>query len=679
MHKKVIMRLTLLLIIVISVSAVTVYAADDDLYKNLEETAQQSKDDYFIKYRDHYGIDTEEMSIFKDTGSVVFKNLYSFNFFLQKLLATLTIAVFSFSLSADISPIFAEIIEPFIIAMKSSLWDSLAVYAIAFAAFLLLLKMAQRRMIQALSSFIGIVLIVVMAFIFYAYPIQMLKAVDTVTCGVSDAVMEGPYKTTVGGNASDAKGKASSLCWNLFVHKSWQVLEFGNISTAKKYEADILKLEPDSEERKELIKQLAESEGLFSKSFGYQLSRLATSVILFLFNILLMAVILIFAVLIIGFRLLLLVYLLLGVFVFLASLLPNFGLILVQRWGMRIVSISFTRVIIVFFLSVTLILMDVIYKFVDEYGLLIIMFLMFVATVALWLERHRILELFYMYNSTGGQMPQMLNKGIEADWNIMSAARTTKQKVQNQDFNQIGEKLKVPGQYLKTKGEQLIAFKDSKVEQAGNFRQNVKENVVSSKEVLENQYSYLKSKAGAYDSFVNRTEKVRASGAGNFDTKDIIKMTQLMNRINKQGLSTNDIVYDGKDFSLRTEEKVKRPQSLGSVTMEKAADLAGKVRTPKKVKLEEYKTTFGEEKGEELYYNMVEKYGKGVVDSVSPSVEQNNQKGKDTISKTKVEKDKKLNYAEVIKQLQKKSEEQKQKKQPESVKLRKGDKQHGKQ
>lgn len=676
MHKKLMIILPLLLILIIASSAVIVYAEDSDLYKNLDETAQESGDDYFVNYRDNYELDTQEISFFKDAKIVMPDMFSNLIFFFQKGLATLTISIFSFAFSTNIVEVLGGFIEPFILAMKASLWDELSTYAIAFAAFVMLLKMAQNRTSQALSSLIGVVLIIAMAFMFYAYPIQMLRGIDNVTNCISDAVMEGPYKASVGGNATDAKGKASALCWNLLVHKPWQVLEFGSVKTAQKYEADILKLDPSSEERKELIEKLAESEGLFSKSSGFQYTRLTTAMVVFLFNILLMIVLIAFSALIIGYRLLMLIYLALGIFVFLIALLPYYGIFTIRKWGMRVISISFTRVMIVFFLSITLVFMDVVYKFIDEYGLFMVLFIIIVLVTSIWFERYRLLDLLSAYRTTENQLQQNMNNSLETDYNSIENMRNLRRKAlkvmeninkdglkskseSNEKSSQTENKsndskvMRVKGSDTKasakdnTKGEQTSEKLQKSAENMKTASQDMSMYFKSAEALLQKQYEYSKTKAeeGAdkkesveYDDFVKRTDQVRSKGLGNFDNRDISNVANIMRKTVDRGGKVSDVVSDGKSIYREKQKNVNRPQSLNEVRNNfdsPEASNKNKSQAKKLKGIEYFKSNFGDEQGEEIYENLVEKYGKNKIKNYRPFYNNNG----------------KQSFAQVVKQL----------------------------
>ncbi|MFV0518353.1 MAG: CD3337/EF1877 family mobilome membrane protein [Aminipila sp.] len=698
MCKKLLITVILIMIVFVSAGSVA-YASDDDLYKNLDETAQQSGDDYFVKYRDNYSIDTEEMSFFKDPGSVVLATFTNLVFSLQLLLSKLVISIFSFAISTNITVMLGSFLEPFINAMQGGMWNGLAIYAIAFGAFVLLLKMAQNRTSQAMSEFIGMILIITMAFIFYAYPMQMMEGIDTITSGISNEVMEGPYKATVGGTASDAKGKASALCWNLFVHKPWQILEFGSVETAKKYEADILKLKPDSEQRGEYVKKLAESEGIFSKFSAYQGERLGMSLLFFLFTLVLMVVILVFTALIIGFQFLLIVYFMMGIFVFIAALLPAFGLNLIKRWGMRIISVSFTRVMVVFFLSVTLVMMDVIYGFADTYGLFVTVWILIIIIGSMWYERYRLLDLFASYQANSNQLPQSINKPLDTEFNsvdkLISVRRTAM-------YNLESMKQDIKGEFDKTKTSKTRTSKyqdqSGRRNQGDNPNANVQANTFNcsgttndstlksaetlrsaaldmseyfkhAEALLQKQYEYSKTKSEEeaikkkeqpeYDDFVKRTDKLRKKGVGNFDNRDVSNVANIMRRTVEQGGSVYDVVSNGKTI-YRDKQRLERPQSLSTVSdnsKHEASRNTRQVNVPKGI--EYFKSNFGEEQGEEIYENLVEKYGKDKLKMYRPFYNNNG----------------KQSYAQVVKQLNENIDTNKlskSKKTQKSTKLRSG-------
>lgn len=699
--------LILSLVIAITAGSVIGYAesAEDDLYQDIDKVAAESGNDYFVKYRDNYELDTEEMSFFKDTSSVILNILNAFLFSLQKNIATVVINIFAFSLSTNITEILAEYLQPFVDAMHEGLWGNLAVYAIAFAAFVLLIKLAQNRTAQALSSFLALVMIITMAFLFYAYPVELFEGIELVADGVSDEVLEGPYNAVAGGgNADDAKGKASALCWDIFVHKPWQILEFGTVETAEKYELEILKYEPGSENRLKQVEKLADSENLFSKSVSHQMARLVTVSILFIFNLILMLLILAFSLLILGYKILLLFYMLLGIFIFLIALLPSFGAEIIRRWSTRTIGVAFTRVLITFFLAVILIFMDVIYSFVEEYGLVTVLLLMIVSIAAVWFERYRLVDLFAGYRSTSEQLPQSLRKSLNVDMNAIDTVQTLRYKAlssnpsrtsENEDDTDKTSGYGIAGNYVRGNGNTLEERGNrNSANYSSDIRQSAEAMNVSAdrlrtatddmssyfrhaEELLQKQYDYSKAKAdeaaerenkpAEYDDFVKRTDKIRLKGNGQFDNRDVSNVARIMKRTVEQGGSVQDVVTDGMSIYRRNRD-IQRPQSLDYANSQ-TIRIQEKVPTPVKQQkgLEYFRGNFGEEKGEEIFEKLSQKYGTDVLREYSPDAAESSKTAGNS---------RKMSYAQVMKQIQKQQQERSNKQaqnQAETQKIRNGD------
>lgn len=707
MQKRRIMILICLVILMVSGLTAGSYAAvsDSDLYKNIDETATESGDDYFTNYRDNYQLDTEKMSFFKDPGGVIFDMFSNMIFSLQVLMAKLTISLFSFSLSSNIAATLGGFLEPFILAMRGTMWDSFAVFGIAFAAFLLLLKMAQNRTAQAMSSVVSLVLIITLAFAFYAYPMQLLSGVDTVTSGIADTVMDGPYQATVGdsGGNKDAKAEASALCWQLFVHQPWQVLEFGSVKMANRYQDDILKASPDSDQRKDKVNELAESEKLFSKSMSYQIGRLTTAIILLLFNVLLMAVLIVFAVLILGYQFLVLVYLMLGIFVFLIALIPAFGLPLIKRWGSRIICIAFTRILIVFFLSVTLVFMSVMYQFTDEYGLLATMFLILVIVAAIWFERYRLLDLFSGIRIT--ESVPNVHRMLDQDFNAIDGSRRVLRKVSTQEMSEgtagnmsvkngqndgsisssnregklyAGQR---PDDYTAGSGTLDLSRVNESMAVSADRMSAVSQDMSSyfhrAEELLQQQYDMSKnkseeaaertSKQPEYSGFVRRTDAVRTLGSGKFDDRDIASTANLIRKTEQRGGSIEELVLKNNEAKLNPQRPSElRQGTVSEVSQESIRPEAGKRKTKQSTGIQFFKESFGEEMGEDCYLATVKKYGRKFVDNFEFSAG-----GKASASgaeqETKEKRSTATSYAEVLRQLEQAKQMQAKSKEKRSV------------
>lgn len=431
MGKRILLTFLCLIIIGLSIPVMQDYAyAEDGLYENLDESAKESGDSNLIKYRDNYEIDTEKISFFKDPGSVLLNMSVNFLFGLQKDLTKMVISVFNFSMTLNLSELFKTFLEPFIAGMKGTIFDRFAVFMISICAFIFLVRTITNRQGQVYSGILALLLIIVLAFAFYAHPMELLDGLDSVSTELSNSVMDAPYDTIsgkAGSEAGSSTGKSSAVIWNLFVHKPWQIIEFGSVKKAQGYETDILKLKPGSDQRKEKVEELASKEGFFSKTLTTQTGRCITALILLILNIFLIAVIMLFCLLILGYQFLLLVYMMLGIFVFLLALIPYYGMELVKRWGMRMFSTSCIKVLLVFFLSLLMVFMTVIYGFVDEFGLLSTLVIIVVMSAMIYLKKGEIIGLFSNFNISNMNLKtpeQVMNRAMSQDMNAVNGIRT---------------------------------------------------------------------------------------------------------------------------------------------------------------------------------------------------------------------------------------------------------------
>ena len=417
------MVLTVTTVILTFVIAAGFVFAEDDLYRNIDEAAANSGDENFIEYRDNYYLDTEKISFFKNPMATVFDGGANTLFAAQKGIATVQISLFQTALNSDVIELLEEFITPFIDSMRTFIFEGFSLFFISICALLLLVKLALSRQAQAISGLFQILIIVTLAFIFYNHPVEMMKVADGVTQGISNEVLQGPYNA-INGEASEAsmEGKVSALVWNLMVHKPWQIVEFGSVSKAKTYEASILKYEPESDQRKELVEKLADEQGLFSKSSAYQLERIMVLLVVGILNLIIFIFLTALCVLIVGYRFLLLVYMMLGNFVFLLALIPYYSIELVKRWGFRILSVCGTKILLAFFLSLLLVFMDAMYKFVDKEGLLFTMFMIIVIIVMIYIKRKEILGLFTDFRAGDMSIPgayQSMHRAFDKDLNMV--------------------------------------------------------------------------------------------------------------------------------------------------------------------------------------------------------------------------------------------------------------------
>lgn len=687
--------MTVILMLTVTINFVF---AEDGLTPDIDEAATNSEDTNFIKYRDNYSLDTEKISFFKNPMSTTFDGAANGLFAMQKGIATVQIYLFQVALESNILELLEEFITPFIDSMRSFIFEGFSLFFISICALLLLLKLAVNRQAQALSGLLQIFLIVTLAFIFYNHPVEMMKAAGDVTEGVSAAVMEGPYNA-VNGESSDTsmEGKVSALVWNLMVHKPWQTAEFGSIEKANEYESEILELKPESDERKELVEKLAKEQGLFSKSLMDQLERIFTLLILGVMNLLIFLFLTAFCVLIVGYQFLILIYMLLGVFIFLLALIPYFGIELVKRWVLRILSACGTKILLAFFLSLLLVFMDAMYKFIDTKGLLFTLFMIIVIISMIYIKRKEFLGLFTGFQAGSLTVPgayQTMNRALDKDLNMVHNLNTiySMRKQDGKDaaaFSGSSQR-SASGSETKTatgvgtraamegmshgRTSQDLTGEELKTAAGSIARstQDMSRYFQKAENMLQKQYEKSKTESEEaaerkgtdpeYGEFVRRTNAVRTLGAGQFDQRDVSSLSRVLQLVEKKGGNIDNVIA-GSAAELHRE--VRRPANLFDRRLNSGEVASGiepsgqaAAQKPQKLGVEYFKENFGEEKGEEFYTAMSRKYDTVTVDSFSSA----NQ----------------LTYAQVQRQLKEREKNREQKKKEQAVQMKKLGEEYGK-
>lgn len=368
--------------------------ADDGLYPDIDEAAQNSGDENFIENRDNYYLDSEKMGML-DGVSAMFAGAANALLSFQKDLASMQITIFDLAMKSNVIDLLDAFVVPFIESMRVYIFDEFSLYFISICGLLLLIRLAANRQTQALTGLIQALMIIVIALLFFNNPVLLIEKADEVTQSVSDTVLEAPYNAIYGEGASeDMDGKVAALVWNVMVHKPWQIAEFGSIQTAKEYESGILKYKPDSNERKALVKLLAKDEGIFSKSTHYQISRVTTLFFVGILNLVIFLCLTFFCGMVAMYRMVILVFMLLGVIVFLIALIPVFGVELVRRWVGKILAACSMKILLSFLLAMILVFMDAVYSLIDTKGLIYTMFTIIVIIAAIYTKRNDITSLF---------------------------------------------------------------------------------------------------------------------------------------------------------------------------------------------------------------------------------------------------------------------------------------------
>ena len=353
-----------------------------------------------MQYRGNYYIDCAKTSFFKNIGPSFFSLLNNLVFSAIKGLGEWNAAIIKFSLSADLFEIVDDLISPLFAAIHKYIFNGFSLTLIVLAGMYFIVLLAKQNMMGIISGIVSLVAVIALAGAFFLYPMDILTTVNNLSVELSASVLDAPYESSGGtldtGNLSTAE-KAENIVWNTLVHRPWQIIEFGDVETAERYERTILGMACDTKERQDYVQNMYEEKGLFAPTSSYQLERLSMGLLLLLFDALVFAVMSLFCILIIGYQFFAILLALLGTFIFLMALLPRYGLKLVGNWAVKILSTMAIRIVLIFFLTIIFVIMGYVYGLTGTYGVIPVLFLMVSIIAIIALKRKELLGLFSGY------------------------------------------------------------------------------------------------------------------------------------------------------------------------------------------------------------------------------------------------------------------------------------------
>lgn len=599
---------------------------------------EQSHDQYLIEYRDNYMVDAQEMNALKEFLQKFIYVLMNLIFLLHTLVVKITILVLDFGINFDMYTLCSFVIEPILEILKETLFDEISLICINIYAFSILIKMLKNQNTQAWTSIMQLLIIIVVALIFFNYPVEILKAVDTGTKYVSSKVLEGP-QSAISENASEdipAAGRAASLIWQIAIHKPWQIVNFGDEDTAKKYEEQILKTKPDTDEREDIIKALSK-EGLFSKGLKSATAKFATLCIMCFFTLLICILISAICFFILMYQFLTILYMMGGIFVFIVALLPFVGIRAVYIWGEKVISTASIKIVIVFCLAMVLTFMHIIYQVVDEYGLVKALILQVLIIVTIYIKRDEIIKTFLNFGIVAGKPQYAVERAIRNEIDIENKARAYALK-RNQENNQETSSPTMENHKsynnLRRMEQSATSIRKS-TQEMGTYMKKAEELLQKqynkSVEKTEQQKSDSRNKKADQSDFVKRTNTIRALGVGNFDQRDITKAAYQLKRIEESGGDIDEVIKQSKEPKSIT----KRPKQLTNQAEQKPkAKMTAKsnlTEIHQKPPQEAFNTTFNTNYDREYFNVLEDEYGKKALKQIVENMVKQETKKKGSI------------------------------------------------
>ncbi len=427
--------LLIMMITILIIPKSTVYASEDanpsaEMIPKIEDLYNYKDNKYFTDYKGNYYLDLKDVAIKGMVGKFL-NGGANLLFEIEVLLTQVMAAIIYYTFELSIFDLFSGPINVIVKNLKIGIFDEFALLCISFLGIYYIFKMVKNQKTQVVMAVVKTICVLVIALMFFRQPAEMLKGVDNLSKGIGQAALEGTYKATMDGKTSDSATEAiTTNLWVMFVHKPWQVLEFGSTKFAKEYEDEILRLLPESEERQDIINEIAEDDIHFQPSLG--LKRLAIMVVYFLVFLALAAVIIAFCFLIIGYQFLMLIYAVMGPLVLLLALIPSFGLNTVKSWAGKIISYGSMKAVLSLIMAVLFSFLISTYELTDKYGILIVSLIQIALLGMVWYKRESLLDGFLKFASATREVPSPnnVNRLIRHDVSIENGIRNWNRKRQ---------------------------------------------------------------------------------------------------------------------------------------------------------------------------------------------------------------------------------------------------------
>lgn len=353
-------------------------------------------------YRDNYYLDITTGMFSIDTATNTLANVI---FNIQKGLAYLLILAFYYAFEFSFFDWFKDLVELFIGNMHTQVYNNISIIILSCMGLYFFIKTLQRQTIQIWIAFFQTVVILALALYYFTHPIQVLTQVDNGTKEISKMVLAG---TSTGQTGTAATVKASNEIWNVFVHKPWQYLEFGNKALAEQKTAEVLSKSP-GKERTNIFKGLEKNDQFSSTNMG--IKRLGFEIMYLIPMLVTFLILAALCLLVIGFQFLTIIIFLFGVIVFVLALIPSIGPKVLGNWALKVAAAAGTKIILVFFLSMLIAFNSALFTHAEEKGWLVTLLLQLIIYVIIYLKRNDIVEMFMVMKQTI-QNPAAANRMI---------------------------------------------------------------------------------------------------------------------------------------------------------------------------------------------------------------------------------------------------------------------------
>ena len=346
-------------------------------------------------YRDNYSLDIEEVEISDGIGEYLAgKTMEGLNalakvfFFLERLLAYLTVVVFYVSFNLNLVDLFGSQVSVIQQALNDSIFQPLFLMGCAAAFCVLIGRMLRQDLAGALGQIVKVIAIVMMSILVVTKSDTMLSMCNNITKEISLEILVGVNSANgYSDNINAFSGEAAGILWNNMVHQPWLTMEFGYTASDDQV-LGLLSYKPGAEERKDAI--AADESGSFLVERATE--RLGFSFLYLIPCIMKCGIYIIIVLIQLVFQLLSIVYLFMAPLVLIVSLFPGYdGLI--GGWLRKILETQISILVLSLIIGILIKFDELIFEWSRSvgFGWMIALTIQIAIAIALFLNRNKLL------------------------------------------------------------------------------------------------------------------------------------------------------------------------------------------------------------------------------------------------------------------------------------------------
>lgn len=442
-------------------------------------------------------------------------------FAINILITRLTILLLQQAFNLDLLNFGLKYIGHFINSVNKATWNIFSTSFIAISAIVALFNaFISYKRSRAWEQIFVILIVLLVAVVFFNRPVQILTQFDTVSKNISSEVLGASMlnDSHAGTNTNDDLIKVGNRLWVNHVQYPFYMLEFGSINKGEQIGHEFYSLPYGSNARNNLVSQQVNENNQMMQAGGVFL-RLIMLVIYIVFTLLDFLVILLFSLAVLMYQLYPLLLISLSGVVLLICLWPGMGLAPMEKWLARIVGASLNKIIFSIILTLYLLLSGLVYQiYASNFILQVIGMLVLFALIIF--KRKDIMGMFQAIPNRDRRMA-VDGAAPKRDW------RQRLQTLDNAVF--LGSKAQQAVRGIKNHRE-----RSHKKKLRGRANDFLKEKYTKEKQRAD-KFAHETGKDPVYSDFVNQVDDNVERGLPLFSQDQLNDATDQLYDIKKQG------------------------------------------------------------------------------------------------------------------------------------------------